>query len=159
MRHCFTFLLVSLLVPPCMFAQDPIGTQGVASAVPLGYMPEAQQSGAMQASNILNPNVSAIGWFQAETGHRNPGPGDSDEDGDSFQMKEVELGFQQLSELIPLSGIDVIGPLPPAIQIVTTFSAGVCARSTQAGAVHRMLDFMTSPLAADAIRRHAMEPA
>ena len=72
---------------------------------------------------------------------------------------EVELGFQQLSELIPLSGIDVIGPLPPAIQIVTTFSAGVCARSTQAGAVHRMLDFMTSPLAADAIRRHAMEPA
>lgn len=72
---------------------------------------------------------------------------------------EVELGFQQLSELIPLSGIDVIGPLPPTIQIVTTFSAGVCARSTQADAVRHMLDFMTSPLAADAIRRHGMEPA
>ncbi len=72
---------------------------------------------------------------------------------------EVELGFQQLSELMHLSGIAVIGPLPPAIQIITTFSAGVCASSTQAEAVRRMLDFMTSPLATEAIRRHGMEPA
>ena len=72
---------------------------------------------------------------------------------------EVELGFQQLSELMHLSGIDVIGPLPPAIQIITTFSAGVCSSSTQAEAVRRMLDFMTSPRADDAKRRQGMEPA
>ena len=72
---------------------------------------------------------------------------------------EVELGFQQWSELMHLSGIDVIGPLPPAIQIITTFSAGVCTSSTQAEAVRRMLDFMTSPQADDAKRRQGMEPA
>ena len=72
---------------------------------------------------------------------------------------EVELGFQQLSELMHLSGIDVVGPLPPAIQITTIFSAGMCACSTQSDAVRRMLDFMTSPLAAQAKRRQGMEPA
>jgi len=71
---------------------------------------------------------------------------------------EVELGFQQLSELMHLSGIDVIGPLPPAIQIITTFSSGICASSTQGDAAHRLLDFLTSPSAAEAKRRHGMEP-
>jgi len=72
---------------------------------------------------------------------------------------EVELGFQQLSELMHLDGIDVLGPLPPAIQIVTTFSAGVCVRSAQADAARRLLEFMRSPAAAEAKRRHGMEPA
>lgn len=72
---------------------------------------------------------------------------------------EVELGFQQLSELINLPGITLIGPLPPAIQIITTFSAALCASSAQAEAVCQMLAFMTSEEAVDAIRRQGMEPA
>jgi len=72
---------------------------------------------------------------------------------------EVELGFQQLSELIHLDGIDVLGPLPPTIQIITTFSAGLSATSTQAEAVRQMLDFMASPAADAAKRRNGMEPA
>lgn len=71
---------------------------------------------------------------------------------------EVELGFQQLSELIHLSGIDVLGPLPPAIQIITTFSAGLAVASTQAAAVRTLLDFMVSPAALDAKLRNGMEP-
>ena len=72
---------------------------------------------------------------------------------------EVELGFQQLSELMPLRGIDVLGPMPPGIEIVTTFSAGLCAASTQPEAVRALLAFMRSPATADAKRRHGMEPA
>ena len=72
---------------------------------------------------------------------------------------EVELGFQQLSELIHLSGIDVLGPLPPAIQIITTFSAGLAMASIQAEAVRTLLDFMVSPAALEAKLRNGMEPA
>jgi len=72
---------------------------------------------------------------------------------------EVALGFQQLSEMLNLEGISVLGTLPPAIQIITTFSAGVCATSTQADAVRAMLAYMASPAASEAKRRQGMDPA
>ena len=72
---------------------------------------------------------------------------------------EVELGFQQRSELMHLDGIDVLGPMPPGIEIVTTFSAGLCAASTQPEAVRALLAFMRSPATVDAKRRHGMDPA
>jgi molybdate transport system substrate-binding protein len=72
---------------------------------------------------------------------------------------EVELGFQQLSELIRLDGVEVVGPLPVAVQIVTTFSAGVGARARQPDAARALLAFLVSTAAADAKRRGGMEPA
>lgn len=72
---------------------------------------------------------------------------------------EVELGFQQLSELLNVEGIAVLGPLPPEIQITTTFSAGVCTDSPNGDAVREMLAFMNSAAAAEAKRRQGMEPA
>ncbi len=71
---------------------------------------------------------------------------------------EVALGFQQLSELIHLPGITVVGPLPPAIQITTTFSAGIGAASTRAEETRALLAFMASPEAAEAKRRQGMSP-
>ena len=72
---------------------------------------------------------------------------------------EVELGFQQLSELMHLPGIDVIGPMPEPLQIVTTFSAAVCTAAAQPEAARRLIAFMASPGAADAKRRQGMDPA
>lgn len=72
---------------------------------------------------------------------------------------DVALGFQQLSELMHLDGIDVVGPLPDAVQITTTFSAGICRSGTQARAAAALLEFMASPQAAPAIARHGMDPA
>ncbi|RZJ52582.1 MAG: ABC transporter substrate-binding protein [Acidovorax sp.] len=52
-----------------------------------------------------------------------------------------------------------VGPLPPAIQITTTFSAGIGALSQQADAARELLAYMASPQAADAKRKQGMDPA
>ncbi len=70
----------------------------------------------------------------------------------------VALGFQQLSELLHLPGIEVVGPLPDPVQITTTFSGGLCRVSAQGEAVRDLLAFMASPAAEAAKRRHGMEP-
>ena len=72
---------------------------------------------------------------------------------------DVDLGFQQRSELMNLTGVDVIGGLPGDTQFITTFCAGVCAKSTQAAAVRAMLAFMSSPQVAETKRLYGMEPA
>ena len=72
---------------------------------------------------------------------------------------EVALGFQQLSELIHVEGIQIVGNLPAAIAIDTVFSAGVVTGSTHAEEAQRLLAFMAAPEAAEAKRRQGMQPA
>jgi molybdate transport system substrate-binding protein len=72
---------------------------------------------------------------------------------------EVALGFQQFSELIHVDGITIVGPLPPTIQIVTTFSAGLCTASAQPAEVRDLLGYLASPATAEAKRRQGMTPA
>ncbi|MEO8300078.1 MAG: substrate-binding domain-containing protein [Burkholderiales bacterium] len=79
--------------------------------------------------------------------------------GQMVAQGDVALGFQQLSELIHLPGIDVVGPLPPAIRIDTTFSAAVATASTQPEAALAVLAFLASPAAAEAKRRNGLLPA
>jgi len=71
---------------------------------------------------------------------------------------EVALGFQQLSELIHVQGIHIVGPLPPEIQITTTFSAALGSQSSQADAVRALLGYMASPQGDAAKLRQGMEP-
>jgi molybdate transport system substrate-binding protein len=72
---------------------------------------------------------------------------------------EVDLGFQQFSELIHVDGITIVGPLPSAIQITTTFSAAMTSGCARAAEVRALLDFMASPEAAAAKQRQGMAPA
>lgn len=72
---------------------------------------------------------------------------------------EVALGFQQLSELLHVQGIQIVGPLPPAIQITTTFSAGIGVHSQQVDAARALLAYLASPAAADAKQKQGMTPA
>lgn len=72
---------------------------------------------------------------------------------------EAALGFQQLAELIHLQGIDLLGPLPPAVQITTVFSGGVAATASQPDAARALLAFFAAPAAAAAKQRQGMEPA
>ncbi len=72
---------------------------------------------------------------------------------------EVALGFQQLSEMMGVSGITVLGPLPDAVQITTIFSGSVATTSHQADAVHAMLSFWASAACAETKVRHGMHAA
>jgi molybdate transport system substrate-binding protein len=71
---------------------------------------------------------------------------------------DAEIGFQQMSELLPISGIDVVGPLPAAVQRVTVFSGGVTVGARQPGIAVQLLRFFASPEAAGAIGRSGLRP-
>lgn len=71
---------------------------------------------------------------------------------------EVELGFQQLSELLHVNGVEILGSLPAPVQITTTFSAAVASSSAQAERAQELLAFLASPATAEAKRREGMEP-
>lgn len=72
---------------------------------------------------------------------------------------EAEIGFQQLSELQGLRGITLLGGLPPELDIVTTFTGAVGARSTQPAAAQQLLDFLASATTAGVKRAHGMSPS
>lgn len=72
---------------------------------------------------------------------------------------DVELGFQQLSELLGVPGIDVVGSLPAEIELITVFSAAASAGSSQPEVARLLLDFLAGPEAVACKRRHGMEPA
>jgi molybdate transport system substrate-binding protein len=72
---------------------------------------------------------------------------------------EADLGFQQLSELIHVQGIVVLGPLPPEIQNVTVFAAGVAAVSKQPEQTAKLVAYLASSETAGVKQAQGMEPA
>ncbi|MGE5215607.1 MAG: substrate-binding domain-containing protein [Chloroflexota bacterium] len=71
---------------------------------------------------------------------------------------EAEIGFQQMSELLPVPGIDHITPLPPEVQKVSVFSAGVAVSTGDSNAARAAIKFLASPEAADVISKSGLEP-
>ncbi len=70
---------------------------------------------------------------------------------------EAEVGFQQISELLSVPGVEYVGPLPGEVQRITTFSGGVLSRSTHPKAARAFLEFLASPEAVPAIKRSGLE--
>jgi molybdate transport system substrate-binding protein len=79
--------------------------------------------------------------------------------GEIVARGEADLGFQQLSELKPVKGVDLLGPIPAEVQKVTTFTAGLAASAREKEAGEALIRFLAAPEAVDAIRRSGMEPA
>jgi molybdate transport system substrate-binding protein len=71
---------------------------------------------------------------------------------------DAEIGFQQISELKPVAGIDIVGQLPADVQKITVFSAGIAAGSKEPDAGKALIRFLASPAAAPVIIKSGMEP-
>jgi molybdate transport system substrate-binding protein len=72
---------------------------------------------------------------------------------------EFEIGFQQISELRPVKGIDIVGPLPAGAQQVTIFAAGIPVTATHPEAAKKLIEWLASPAAYSAIKKSGLEPA
>ncbi|MBV8849125.1 MAG: substrate-binding domain-containing protein [Methylobacteriaceae bacterium] len=79
--------------------------------------------------------------------------------GEVVARGEADLGFQQMSELKPVKGIDLLGPIPAEAQKVTTFTAAIATNAKERPAGEALITFLAAPEAADAIRKSGMEPA
>ena len=71
---------------------------------------------------------------------------------------DAEIGFQQVSELLPIAGIDYVGPLPDEVQRVSTFSAAVVAGAPEPERARALIEFLASPAALPTIRKYGLEP-
>ena len=70
---------------------------------------------------------------------------------------EAEIGFQQISELKPIPGIEIVGPLPDEVQKITIFSAGIVTGSKELAAAKSLITFLASPAATQAITATGLE--
>jgi molybdate transport system substrate-binding protein len=71
---------------------------------------------------------------------------------------DAEIGFQQISELKPVPGIDIVGPLPADLQKITVFSAGIATASKEPEAGKALIKFLTSPAAAVETTKSGLDP-
>ena len=78
--------------------------------------------------------------------------------GEIVARGDAEIGFQQVSELLPVQGIDIVGQLPSELQKVTVFSAGIASVSKEPDAGRALINFLASPAASAVIIKSGMEP-
>jgi putative tricarboxylic transport membrane protein len=71
---------------------------------------------------------------------------------------EVEIGFQQISEILPIEGIDYVGPIPEEVQKETTFSTGIMTRAENPADAQTLINFLSSTAVSDTIASTGLEP-
>ena len=78
--------------------------------------------------------------------------------GEIVARGDAEIGFQQISELRPVAGIDIVGPLPDELQKITVFSAGIATVSREPDAGKALIKFLASPEARDTLVKSGLDP-
>ena len=78
--------------------------------------------------------------------------------GEIVARGDAEIGLQQIAELRPVAGIDIVGPLPPDLQKITVFSAGIATVSKEPDAGKALIKFLASPAARDALVKSGLDP-
>jgi molybdate transport system substrate-binding protein len=76
--------------------------------------------------------------------------------GEKLVRGEAEIGFHQISELIPVKGIQIVGPLPAELQYITVFSGGVHSEAKQPDAAKALIKFLTTPAVGKSIKKHGL---
>ena len=71
---------------------------------------------------------------------------------------EAAIGFQQISELLEVPGIDYVGPLPAEVQLVTVFSAGVAVGARHPDVARAFIEFFASPTGVEAMSKSGLDP-
>jgi molybdate transport system substrate-binding protein len=79
--------------------------------------------------------------------------------GEVVARGDAEIGFQQVGELLSVKGTQYVGPLPPELQKTIVFSGGIHSGTKVADAAAELIKFLTSPAAAEVLRKHGLEPA
>ena len=149
-----------------------LGSSGVGLAVGAGapkpdiHSVEALKSALLAAQSVAHSRVGASGIYFAEVLQRlgiaqrlrkivivEKGPV-----GAIVASGGAEIGVQQLCELAPVAGIDIVGPLPPEIQKLTFFSAAVMKASSRPGEAKAFLDFLRSAPLREAMRKNLFQP-
>jgi molybdate transport system substrate-binding protein len=79
--------------------------------------------------------------------------------GELIAKGEIEIGVQQIPELMDVAGVEVAGPFPPEFQVITTFSAGLDAKAKEAEAANALIKFLSGPAAAKVYKSKGLDPA
>jgi molybdate transport system substrate-binding protein len=125
--------------------------QALLAAKTVGYT--SGPSGVYMASLIERMGIAA----EVKPKHRTVPSGGTV--GTIVASGDAEIGFQQVSELVHIPGIDYIGPLPADVQCITVFSCGLQTGAPQPDAAKALVEFLTTPAAVAVMQKHALEPA
>jgi molybdate transport system substrate-binding protein len=148
--------------------KSPIGV-AVKSGAPKPDISSAETiKGALLAAKTIAYSDSASGVYVSTEMFQKLGIAEQMKDkarkipatpvGEIVARGDAEIGFQQISELKPVAGIDIIGPLPDELQKITVFSAGIAAVSREPDAGKALIKFFASPEARDTLVKSGLDP-
>jgi molybdate transport system substrate-binding protein len=153
-----------------------IARSGIGVAVPAGAprpdvsTPEALKSALLAAKTVSYSKVGASGIYTANVLIPRLGIAEEMKSrallsepgtpvGVLLANRKADIGLQQISELVPIAGVEIVGPLPGDLQKMTTFSAGVCTGSASPAIARQLASYLAGPEALPAMRRQGLELA